>query len=207
MSGRLRPSLVMLDCDGTLFDSFEANRGFYDAILERMGRSPLDPAQQDLAHRLATPQVLSHLFGDDPDALERATHLTRGLGYEPFLPLMEPMPGLVETLEWLHARYRTALVTNRGQTIPTLLRHFDLARHFDLTVGLHDVARPKPAPDMLLMCLERFVVPPERPIYVGDSTGDLEAARAACVEFVAVGDATTGTRRIATFAELPSLLA
>ena len=51
----------------------------------------------------------------------------REVDYGPFLLRMEPVPGLDETLEFLHGRYRTALATNRGSTIPRLLGHFDLA--------------------------------------------------------------------------------
>lgn len=196
----------MLDCDGTMFDSYEANRAFYDAVLERVGEPPLDAEHRELAHRLATPQLFGRVFRDDPLALARAIEAARATDYTPFLSRMEPMPELFETLVWLHERYRTALVTNRGSTIPKLLLHFGLGRHFDLVVGLHDVAHPKPAPDMLLRCLEHFALPPERAVYVGDSPGDCEASRAAGVAFIAIGDATDGDRRLASFADLRSVL-
>ena len=48
--------LVILDCDGVLFDSFDANVAFYDAILSRIGLTPLDEEGREYAHRLATPQ-------------------------------------------------------------------------------------------------------------------------------------------------------
>jgi HAD superfamily hydrolase (TIGR01509 family) len=208
MSERLRPSLVMLDCDGTMFDSYEANRAFYDAILEEIGLPPLDAEGRELAHRLSSPQLFGHLFRDDPATLARASEAARRRDYTPFLFRMTPMPELFETLGWLHDRYRTALVTNRGSTIPKLLDHFDLARHFDLVVGIHDVAHPKPAPDMLVRCLEHFALSADEAIYVGDSPGDLEASRAAGVRFVAVGDlAGGGEHRLGSFAELVRILA
>lgn len=206
--GRLavKPALVMIDCDGTMFDSHEANRAFYDAVLDRIGAPPLEPAQHDWAHRLATPQLFERLFADDPDGYARAIEAARATDYAPFLLQMEPMPELVETLTWVHERYRTALVTNRGGTIPRLLEHFALAAHFDLVVGVHDVARPKPAPDMLVRCLDHFAVPPAHAIYVGDSPGDGEASRAAGVAFVAVGENAEGDCQLDSFAELRDLL-
>jgi HAD superfamily hydrolase (TIGR01509 family) len=197
----------MLDCDGTLFDSFDANVGFYDAVLAQVGRPPLDEAGRELGHRLSTPQILQHLFAEEPETLARATLAARSTDYAPFLARMRPMPDLFETLDWLRANYRTALVTNRGGTIPALLAHFDLGRYFDAVVGVHDAPRPKPAPDMLLRCLDQLGTAAERSIYVGDSPSDLEAAHAAGVPFIAFGEALSCEPRIFALAELRELLA
>lgn len=200
------PALVALDCDGVLFDSWDANVGFYEAILTAMGLGPLDEAQRELAHRLSTPQILEQMFAGDAAALARAREIAAGIDYAPFLPRMRPVPRLFETLAWLTGRHHTALATNRGRTIPLLLDHFALAEHFRFVVGINDVPRPKPAPDMLLRCLAHFGVAPDAAVYVGDSPTDREAAEAAGMHFVAVGDAVMGERRIAAFAELPGLL-
>jgi phosphoglycolate phosphatase-like HAD superfamily hydrolase len=202
----LRPTLVMLDCDGVLFDSWEANVGFYDAILARLGLPLLDPAGRELAHRLSSAQLLEHFFATDPDTLRRASEIARGMDYSPFLPLMRPVRELRETLAWLRARGRTAMVTNRGSTIPEVLGHFELASFFDTVVGVHDAERPKPAPDMLEVCLARLGVLPEEAVYVGDSPGDFAAARGAGVSFIGVGAEVDCDRRIAELAQLPGLL-
>ena len=199
-------SLVILDCDGVLFDSSAANVAFYNAILEHMGRPPLDAEGERRAHWMGSPELLALLFADDAEQHAAARTVARELDYTPYLHLMEPVPQLVETLSWLKARGATALATNRGSTIPQLLDHFALSPHFDLVVGLHDVARPKPAPDMLLRCLEHFAIEPARALYVGDSATDREAARAAEIDFIAVGDVASGERRITTLAELRLLL-
>lgn len=201
-----RLSLVMIDCDGTMFDSFEANRGYYDAVLARLGRPALDERGQDLAHRLSTPQLFRALLGEEPGAFDAAMRTAREVDYEPFLRRMVPARGLEETLRFLRRHYRTALATNRGSTIPRLLEHFDLARYFDHVVGTHDVARPKPDPDMLLHCLERFATAPGEAVYVGDSPGDRAASEAAGVCFVAVGGQVDGDLAVAAFADLVRLL-
>ncbi len=209
-TARLQPTLVMLDCDGTLFDSYAANVAYYDEVLLRLSLPPLDASQRDLAHRMAGPQLFDRLFGHDPSLLERALGVARSVDYAPFLYRLEPVPRLRETLAWLRERFKTALVTNRGSTIPALVAHFDLAGFFDLTVGIHDVERPKPAPDMLLLCLDRFAVGPSEAVYVGDSSSDLEASHAAGVEFIAVGPMVArvaAERRLTGFAELTRLLA
>jgi phosphoglycolate phosphatase-like HAD superfamily hydrolase len=52
---------------------------------------------------------------------------------------------------------------------------------FDVVLGPEDVARPKPAPDMLLDALARLGVAGADVLYVGDMTVDVETARAAGV--------------------------
>ena len=194
--------LVILDCDGVLFDSSDANVAFYNAILERMGRPPLDAEGEVLAHWMGSPQLIAKLFAGDDAGHREARTLARELDYTPFLHLMQPVPELAETLRWIRERSRfTALATNRGSTVPQLLEHFGLDVHFDLVVGTHHVARPKPAPDMLLHCLEHFALDPADAVYVGDSPTDREAAHAAGIDFIAVGT-LAHERRIATFAEL-----
>ena len=199
-------SLVMIDCDGTLFDSFEANRAFYDEVLRRMGRPPLDADGRERAHHMATPLLFAHLFRDDPTGLQEATRVARATDYAPYLELMTPVPRMVETLEWVHERHDTALATNRGASISRLLARFDLLHHFDLVVGIHEVERPKPAPDMLLHCLRHFAVAPSAAVYVGDAPGDREASLAAGVRFFAVGGRVPGDVDLPGFSDLVAAL-
>ena len=206
MNEPLRPSLVMLDCDGVLFDSWEANVGFYDAILARLGLPLLDAAGRELAHRLSSGQLREQLFATDPETHRLAKDIARAMDYAAFLPLMRPVRELRATLAWLQARGRTAMVTNRDATIPEVLAHFDLANYFDVVVGVGDAARPKPAPDMLEVCLARLGTRPEHAVYVGDSPGDYAAAREAGVPFIGVGRDVECQLRIAELAELPALL-
>jgi HAD superfamily hydrolase (TIGR01509 family) len=198
--------LVILDCDGVLFDSFDANVAFYDAILSRIGLPPLDEEGREYAHRLATPQILEWRLGHDAGLLEQARRIAQELDYTPFLSLLHPVPGLFDVLGWLAERFRTAMATNRGRTIPQLVEHFALGRYFELVVGIHDVPRPKPAPDMLNLCLTRLAVEAASAVYVGDSPTDLAAAEAAGIGFISVGAAVDHPRSIASLAELPAAL-
>ena len=199
-------ALVILDCDGVMFDSFDANVGFYNAVLERLGEPPLDAEGREHAHRLATPQIMEWLFGDDPVRLGEARRAAAETDYAPFLSSLHPVPELFETLQWLRDNYRTAMATNRGSTIPALLAHFELAPWFEVVVGIHDVPRPKPAPDMLVHCLDRLAVEPHAAVYVGDSPGDQAAAAAARIDFIGVGESVDHDTRIAQLRELPDVL-
>src|SRR5205085_10379060 len=63
----------------------------------------------------------------------------------------------------------------------SLLAAFGVAGQFDAVLGPEDVPRPKPAPDMLRVGLQRLGVASADALYVGDMTVDIQTARAAGV--------------------------
>ena len=198
--------LVIFDCDGVLFDSAPANVAYYNAVLERLGRPPMDEAWCRRAHFLSSRQLYEAMFGPDSELGVEALRIGAELPYEPFYRLMRPMPDLERVLQVLHARYALAMATNRGATAAGVVRTFRLDRWLTFTVGASDVARAKPHPDMLLRCLEHFRVSPTAAAYVGDSETDHQAALAAGIRFIAFGAHAPGEQRIRSLTELPGLL-
>jgi phosphoglycolate phosphatase-like HAD superfamily hydrolase len=87
-----------------------------------------------------------------------------------------------------------------------VVREFKLDRYLTHVVGAHDVARPKPHPDMLEHCLAHFRLPPTAAAYVGDSDSDYQAARAAGVTFIGFGPTAPAVHRIHSLRALPALL-
>ncbi len=102
------------------------------------------------------------MFGPDPALLEDARQVARTIDYEPFYDLMVPVPGLFDVLATLRPSWRLGMATNRGSTVPEVVRRFGLDAWLDAAVGVLDVARPKPQPDVILECLARLAVPPGR---------------------------------------------
>ena len=197
---------VVFDCDGVLFDSWHANIAFYNAIRATLGLPPMDRAWEDRAHFLAATSVLEEMFGHDPALAADARRVAATTDYEPFFDLMVPAPGLFDVLAALRPAWRLGMATNRGATVPGVVRRFGLDAWLDAAVGVLDVPRPKPAPDVIHECLSRLGVPPSAGIYVGDAESDLIAARAAGVEFVAVGGGDWSRRRVRALRELPAML-
>ncbi len=116
--------------------------------------------------------------------------------------------GATELLEFLTARgIKTALVTNNSslsaKTMCEKHRTF-----FDLMLS-RDEAPMKPAPDMLLLALERFGVAVQNAIMVGDTKPDADSALAAGIECFLLDEpynqAILGTKRIGQLLELQDL--
>jgi phosphoglycolate phosphatase len=195
---------VIFDCDGVLFDSWRANVAFYNAVLASLGRPPLDAAWEERAHVMASSQLFDALFGADPALHERARAAARATDYGPFYDLMVPVEGLHEVLAELAEGHALAVASNRGRTVSEVVRRFGIDRYLDCAVGTLDVERPKPHPDMLLLCLDRLEVAPERALFVGDAVSDLEAATAAGTHFVAVGEHQWAPRAVPRLVDLPA---
>ncbi len=202
----MRDRAVVFDCDGVLFDSWHANVAYYDAIRQGLGLPAMDEAWRERAHYLAGAQVIDEMFGDDPALLGRARDLARRIDYEPFYDLMLPVPGLYDVLATLRPTWRLGMATNRGSTVAGVVRRFGLDTYLDAAVGVLDVARPKPHPDVVEECLARLGVAPAAAVYVGDAESDLAAARAAGTHFVAVGDGAWSPCAVRELRALPAML-
>ncbi len=200
--------LVIFDCDGVLFHSEAANIGFYNAVFEAAGEPQLGNAAEAACHALASTQLFEKYFGDRPETLARVKAAAQSTNYAPFFPLMKPRDRLYDVLGELGRSYKVAMATNRGKTVHEVLAFFELTDFFELAVGVFDVDRPKPHPDMLLKCLEHFGVSAAEAVYVGDQETDRQSAESAGLRFVAIGDAIADPEHhIGALSELEPLIA
>jgi len=176
--------VVAFDCDGVLLDTEQANRVYYSNILQHFGRPAVTDEQFTFVHMHTVFESLAYLFPDEKTLA--AAHLFRKtMDYQKYLSYLTVEPHLVSLLEKLKPHFKTAIATNRTDTINRLLASFDLAEYFDLIVTASDVERPKPYPDALLKISDHFKLPPDQVIYIGDSRLDELAARAAGMPLVA----------------------
>lgn len=198
--------LVMFDADGVLFDSDASNVAYYNAIYAQIGEPPLNPDEEVKAISYATEQVFALRAGGDDSKLRAMKAIARTLDAAPFFKLLRPPFPLRPFLIGIRRRFRLGLATNRSATVPGLIEHLDLQGIFDAIACARDRVRPKPAPDILTLCVERAGITPDRSIYVGDSPIDRIAAAEAGVQFLAIGSRVDHARHIARLAELPKAL-
>jgi phosphoglycolate phosphatase-like HAD superfamily hydrolase len=176
--------LVIFDCDGVMFDSKHANEAYYNHILAHFGKPPMNSRQSKYVHMHTADQSIACLFSDDPLA-EQALAYRHQISYFPFIPLMQMEPDLKAFLAYLRPTYKTAISTNRSDTMNRVLSDHGLQAYFDLVISSLDVKRPKPHPESLLKILNHFSLSRHEAIYVGDSEIDELAAKAAAIPFVA----------------------
>jgi len=198
--------LVIFDADGVLFDSVAANIAYYNAIFAAIDEPPLSPQEEREGVYYAAVQMFERRAGSDLEKLAQMKAIARNLDSAPFFRLLQIPFELRPFMLELKRRFRLGLATNRSTTVPALIEFLGLSEIFDSIACARDKVRPKPAPDMLELCLRRAAVEPHRAVYVGDSHIDREAAAAAGIRFIGVGERVEHDARIAHLGELPAHL-
>jgi HAD superfamily hydrolase (TIGR01509 family) len=198
--------LVIFDADGVLFDSTESNIAYYNAIFRMIGEPSLNPDEERACIFMSAPQVFALRAAGDPVRVARMREAARPLDSTPFFELFRPFPELRAFLLDLKRTYRVGLATNRSATIPAIIDFLGLAGIFDAVASARDPVRPKPAPDIVELCLTRSGVTADRAVYVGDSETDRIAAEAAGAHFIGLGERAPHFHQIASLAELPEKL-
>ncbi len=181
--------VVAFDCDGVMFDSSDANRAYYNQVLLHLGLPVMTAEQSAYAHMHTVDESLRYLI-DDPDTLAAARQYRQQMSYLSFIRHMVMEPHLKALLAKLRPAFRTAIATNRTDTMDRVLAEHDLEGQFDLVVTAMDVRHPKPHPEQLRAILDYFNIAPDRMIYIGDSALDAQAAQAADVPFIAFRNAS-----------------
>lgn len=152
---------VIFDLDGTLVDSrldFDAIRAAIDCpegtgVLEYIEMLPDEQARQ------AAHAVVRH-------------HEQRGAEAATW------MPGAERMLKVLHKQgFPLGILTRNARDIATATAH-RLGIRVDVILGREDCP-PKPDPEGLLHIAARWAIPPDRLMYVGDFSYDMQAARRA----------------------------
>jgi len=198
--------LVIFDADGVLFESVDSNIAYYNAIFAAIGEPPLSADEERACIFLAAMQVFELRANEDAAKLARMREVARTIDFTPFFALLRPSLELRPFLLGLKRRYRVALATNRSATTLGLIEHLGLDGVFDAVASARDKVRPKPAPDIVRLCLERAGVAPDRAVYVGDSQIDVEAASGAGAHFLGVGARVVHPHRVASLGEVPAAL-
>ena len=149
------PQAVLFDMDGTILEPLE------DGL----------PEFKTVWGIAADQLVIPNLHRLPPEAAEAFRQLEVRVADQSLL-----RAGVHELLEDLRAAgIKTALVTNNARSSATRV----LSKHhvnFDLVLSRDD-APMKPAPDMLLLALEKLEITVGRAVMVGDTRPDLGAAR------------------------------
>lgn len=185
--------IVGFDLDGTLLDT---HRDLAEAVNHALSLGGFEAVPVDHAKGL--------IGGGAKAMLAKAIEEQGGLPQEPFRKLYkqmlsyygahstvhtEPFPHATDVLAELDRRgIKLALVTNKFESFAQeILRKLRLIDCFETVIGGDTLGkgRAKPAPDPLLEARERLGG--GRMIYIGDSSYDVMAAKAAGVPVVVAG--------------------
>lgn len=184
---------VMFDLDGTLV---ETDREIADAVNDTLASHALAPVSQaqvalwiGQGTRELLIQAVAHARSEPAHAVRASDRLPAMVAefdrhYDRRCGTASQLyPQVREALERLQAQgVRLALVTNKeARFTQRVLNAHGLAPWFDQVVCGDTLPTKKPDPAGIHLCLTQWQLPPERALFVGDSSIDVATARAAGV--------------------------
>lgn len=182
-----RPSMILIDLDGTLVDSVPDLAFSVDAMMDELGLPRRgEPAVRNWVgngvERLVQRALVNDLDGEpDPELFARALPVFMRVYLENTSQRSRLYPGVLTGLALLQAAgLRLGCVTNKAAqfTLP-LLRDKGILDYFSLVVSGDTLPQKKPDPAPLLYAAAQLGVQPGESLMVGDSRSDVKAARAA----------------------------
>ncbi len=177
---------VIYDCDGVLFDSFEANTNLYNDLCARVGRVPLRQEEMEYVHTHTVYEAIRFLFGREDDLEKKALESMKQVDLRDYIVYLKMEPHLFQALEKLKEKgiFR-AINTNRTTSMKHIMERFNLGPYFDMVVTALDVKNPKPHPESVEKILAALRLKKEEAMFVGDSDVDKQASESSGVTFVA----------------------
>ena len=190
--GVRKPSMVLIDLDGTLVDSVPDLAYCVDTMMDRLGLPRHGEAKVrnwvgNGVERLVQRALVGQLEGEpDPDLYERAYPVFLELYADNTSKRSHLYRGVREGLDYLASEgYRLGCVTNKAaQFTEPLLKDLGVYDRFAIVVSGDALPRKKPDPMPLLHAAEFFGVAPTDSLMIGDSVSDVKAARAAGFQIV-----------------------
>jgi len=183
---------VLMDIDGTLLDSTEAQTQTWLSVLQDFGYG-VENRQVRARIGMGQDRMLRELCGisEGSPRARRMLSARELMLRSCYLPKIELFPQVHELLARIQSSgAKLAVVTSlpRSEALALLGRR-QLLTEFDHVLCKEDTAQSKPAPDGVLAALERMGMRPDQAIMVGSSPYDLGAAHAAQVPSLALKSA------------------
>ena len=182
-----RPSVLLYDWDNTLVDAWAGVAAALNAAFTAFGKPTWTVAETRARVRVSLRDSFPTMFGAN---WERAAELFYATLARAHLAHVTPLPGAADVLA-IGAAWPQAVVSNKtGRFLRAEVEHLGWSRRFRSVVGAGDAASDKPSADPLLLALAAAKRPADRSVwFCGDTGTDMQAARAAGVTAVLIGDA------------------
>ena len=192
---KLKVAAVIFDLDGTLIDSIDIYFTIVEKALERLDlpgvsrRRILAAAEsEDFKWELVLPQ---NVLNRKEKIIDDAWAVINEIAPQMFadnLALFQGAGGIVENLSSNGLKIGLVTSTQRKylKTKMRPLKNAGVDTLFEAIITSDDVEKRKPAPDPLITCAQLLDMKPGNCVYVGDTTTDIKAGKAAGMRTIAV---------------------
>ena len=167
---------LLFDLDGTLLNTLEDLRDSTNFALRTYGypERSLEEVRRFVGNGLKMLLTRAVPQGSSEVEIERALACMKAHYCENYHNKTVPYPGIPELLQRLQqAGFRMAIVSNKADPAVQLICTLYFDGIIDVAVGESPACSKKPAPDMVLVALQRLGSTADDAIYLGDSEVDL----------------------------------
>ena len=176
---------VLFDLDGTLIDTWGLYLEAYIRALEPHFKRRLNLEELVRLRPTSELRLLRRALGPSEAAAAHREFLRQYRDLHPVL-FGGVYPGIPEMLAALRGMgLPLGIVTGKSRPAWEITASHTRLGAFQVIVTDEDVQEAKPSPEGLALALGGLALLPAEALYVGDSTGDARAARAAGVRFAA----------------------
>lgn len=168
--------LIIVDLDGTLFDTKDVNYYAYKEAIKPYGYDIDYKYYCEFCNGRHYLEFLPQITTRDKEILE-TIHIEKKKAYKRYLDKAVLNRGLIDIIKAMRAEYKTAVVTTASKkNCYDILEHFELVDLFDLILTHDDIINVKPHPEGFLKAMQHFGADPMETIIFEDSEVGLEAA-------------------------------
>ena len=192
---KLKVAAVIFDLDGTLIDSIDIYFSIVEKALERLNLPAVSRSRilaaaesEDFKWELVLPQ---DVLNRKEKIIDEAWAVINEIAPQMFADNLDLIPGAGDIVKNLCSNgLKIGLVTStQRQYLETKmmpLKNAGVDTLFEVIITSDDVEKRKPAPDPLIACAQQLDLKPDTCVYVGDTTTDIRAGKAAGMRTVGV---------------------
>ncbi|KPQ37164.1 MAG: beta-phosphoglucomutase PgmB [Phormidium sp. OSCR] len=184
---------VIFDMDGVLTDTIEFHYQTWQRLADEEGipfNRQANEALRGLSRRDSLLRMLQGRVLPESKIQELLDRKNRY--FRSFIETMTAdylLPGVRPFLDDVREAGIKTAVASASQNVYVVIDKLGIAPDIDIITNVYDVDRPKPAPDVFLYAAQQLGLGPEDCVVFEDAESGVEAARAAQMRVVGLGDA------------------
>ncbi|MDP6922748.1 MAG: beta-phosphoglucomutase [Lutibacter sp.] len=192
---QMRSTMAFIfDLDGVIVDTAKYHYLAWHQLADRLG-IPFNKADNERlkgVSRVQSLELLLSLGGRRISAAEKQQYLEeKNRQYLSFVHKMttdEILPGVPALLDFLDANHIRYALGSASKNAALILQKVGLYERFSAIVDGNEVAQAKPAPEVFLLGAQKLKVQAQDCVVVEDAIAGVEAARAAGMKCIGIGD-------------------